>query len=165
MPGCVIVIGRSSGILFHKAYGQRALVPARAPMTEDTIFDQASLTKSIVTATLIQKLIERGQLHLDDRASQYLPEITVRQLLLHTSGLPIVNPLTDYAEGPQAGLAHVFDQRLEAAPGQAYNYGDLGYIVLGALIERISGERLDKLAQREIFAPLGMRDTGYLPAV
>jgi len=173
MPGCVVVIGRSSGILFHRAYGQRALVPARAPMTEDTIFDQASLTKSLVTATLIQKLIERGQLHLDDRASQYLPEfasrnkaeITVRQLLLHTSGLPIVNPLSDYADGPQAGLAHVFDQRLEAAPGQVYNYGDLGYIVLGALIERITGERLDKLAEREIFQPLGMRDTGYLPAV
>jgi uncharacterized protein YbbC (DUF1343 family) len=173
MPGCVIVIGRSSGILFHKAYGQRALVPARASMTENTIFDQASLTKPLVTATLIQKLIERGQLRLDDRASQYLPEfasrnkaeITVRQLLLHTSGLPIVNPLSDYADGPKAGLAHVFDQRLEAAPGQAYNYGDLGYIVLGALIERITGERLDKLAQREIFQPLGMRDTGYLPAV
>ena len=173
MPGCVIVIGRSSGILFHKAYGQRALVPARAPMTENTIFDQASLSKAMVTATLIQKLIERGQLHLDDRASKYLPEfasrnkgdITVRQLLLHTSGLPIVNPLSDYADGPQAGLAHVFDQRLEAAPGQVYNYGDLGYIVLGALIERITGERLDKLARREIFQPLGMRETGYLPAV
>jgi uncharacterized protein YbbC (DUF1343 family) len=171
MPGCVIVIGRQSGVLFHHAYGQRALLPAPLPMTENTIFDIASLTKAMVTATLIQKLVERGKLRLDDRVSQYVPEfaangkseITVRQMLLHTSGLPIVNPLKDYAEGPAAGLAHVFDQRLEAPPGQKYTYSDLGYITLGVLIERLSGERLEVLARQEIFQPLGMHETGYLP--
>src|SRR6185503_6480816 len=90
-------------------------------------------------------------------------EVTIRQLLVHTSGLPIVNPLSDYAPGPAAGLARVFEQRLESPPGQRYNYGDLGYITLGVLIERVAGERLDQLARREIFQPLGMRETGYLP--
>ena len=171
MPGCVIVIGRKSGVLFHRAYGQRALIPAPLPMTESTIFDIASLTKAMVTATLIQKLVERGKLRLDDRVAQYVPEfaangkleVTLRQLLVHTSGLPIVNPLSDYAAGPAAGLAHVFDQRLEAAPGQKYTYSDLGYITLGVLIERVTGERLDQLARREIFQPLGMHETGFLP--
>ncbi|MEY4546970.1 MAG: hypothetical protein RL685_3165, partial [Pseudomonadota bacterium] len=173
MPGCVIVIGRQSGVLFHRAYGQRALVPAPAPMTEDTIFDIASLTKAMVTATLLQKLIEQRQLRLDDRVARHLPEfaangkgeVTVRQLLLHTAGLPIVNPLSDYAAGPAAGLARVFEQKLEAAPGQKYVYGDLGYITLGALLERVTGERLDQLARREIFEPLGMWETGYLPPI
>jgi uncharacterized protein YbbC (DUF1343 family) len=171
MPGCVIVIGRHDRVLFHHAYGQRALLPQPLPMTEDTIFDIASLTKSVVTATLIQKLIEQGKLRLDDRVSKYVPEfgvngkseISVRQLLLHTSGLPIVNPLRDYAGGAAEGLQRVFAQRLEAPPGQRYTYSDLGYITLGVLIERISGERLDQLARREIFQPLGMHETGYLP--
>ncbi len=173
MPGCVVVIGRQSGVLFHRAYGQRALVPAPAPMTEDTIFDIASLTKPLVTATLIQKLIERRQLRLDERVARYLPEfaangkgeVTVRQLMLHTAGLPIVNSLEDYAEGAALGLSRVFEQKLEALPGQRYVYGDLGYITLGALIERVTGERLDQLARREIFEPLGMWQTGYLPPV
>src|SRR4029079_9098311 len=90
-------------------------------------------------------------------------EITVRQMLLHTSGLPIVNPLRDYAGGAAAGLQHVFEHRLDAPPGQKYTYSDLGYITLGVLIERLSGERLEVLARQEIFQPLGMHETGYLP--
>ena len=156
LPGAVIVVGRGDGVYFRKAYGQRALIPAPLPMTEDTIFDQASLTKPIVTATLIQYLVSRGRLDLDDPVSTHLPEfgsqgkqaVTVRQLLLHTGGLPIVNPLSDYADGPERALAKVFSQRLEAAPGTRYIYGDLGYIVLGVLIERLSGEPLDRLARR-----------------
>ncbi len=172
MPGAVVVIGRKDGVLFRRAYGQRALLPAPAPMTENTIFDQASLTKPIVTATLIQLLVERGRLDLDDRVALYLPEfkshgkaaITIRQLLLHTAGLPIVNPLEEYADGPARAFERLFDTRLEAAPGQSYLYSDLSYILLGALIERVTGERLDSLARRDIFEPLGMRDAGFRPA-
>lgn len=171
MPGCVVTLGRSSGVLFRRAYGDRALIPAVLPMRDDVIFDQASLTKSLVTAPLIEKLVEAGKLDLDEPVARYLPEfgtrgkadVTVRQLLLHTSGLPIENPLRDYADGPSAGLAHVLDQRLDAAPGQRYQYGDLAYIVLGALIERLTGEQLNRVAQHELLGPLGMTDSGYLP--
>ncbi|HWO07913.1 MAG TPA: serine hydrolase domain-containing protein, partial [Polyangiaceae bacterium] len=172
MPGAVVVVGRKSGVLFRRAYGQRALLPAPAPMTESTIFDLASLTKPIVTGSLIQWLVEGGRLSLGDPVAKYLPAfaahgkdaVTVRQLLEHVGGLPIVNPLQDYRDGPERALERVLDQKLENAPGQAYLYGDLSYIVLGALVERVSGERLDALAQRVLFEPLGMRDTGYLPA-
>jgi uncharacterized protein YbbC (DUF1343 family)/CubicO group peptidase (beta-lactamase class C family) len=172
LPGAVVVVGRRDGVVFKRAYGRRAIIPAPLPMTEDTIFDLASLTKPMVTASLIQYLIEGGRLKLDDRVSKYVPEfgsrgkkgITVRQLLTHTGGLPIVNPLEDYAEGPVRGLQRVLDTRLEFAPGERYHYGDLGYITLGVLIERIAGESLDRLATRILFEPLGMRETGYRPS-
>lgn len=172
MPGAVVVVGRKQGVVFQHVYGQRALLPAPAPMSGDTIFDLASLTKPIVTASLIQHLIERGRLNLDDAVAAHVPEfaahdksnITIRQLLLHTGGLPIVNPLKDYADGPARGLQRVFQVRPESAPGRAYLYGDLGYIVLGALIERVTGEALDALAQRVLFSPLQMHDTRFRPA-
>jgi len=172
MPGAVVIVGRKSGVSFRRAYGQRALLPAPAPMTDRTIFDLASLTKPIVTGSLIQWLIEHRGLSLADAVAKHLPAfgaqgkeaITVRQLLEHIGGLPIVNPLSEYRDGPQRALERVLDSKLESAPGQAYLYGDLSYLVLGALIERVSGERLDGLAKRVLFEPLGMRDTGYLPA-
>lgn len=171
MPGAVVIIGRQSGVYFRRAYGQRALLPAPLPMTTTTIFDLASLTKPIVTASLIQWLVERGALDLDDPVARYLPAfgvggkeaVSVRQLLEHTGGLPIVNSLRDYQDGPERAFERVFAQRLENAPGQNYLYGDLSYIVLGALVERLAGERLDALAKRVLFEPLGMRETGYLP--
>lgn len=171
MPGAVVIIGRKSGVYFRRAYGQRAILPAPLPMTTTTIFDLASLTKPIVTASLIQWLVERRMIGLDDAVSKYLPafgshgkeRVSVRQLLEHTGGLPIVNPLKDYRDGPARAYERVLDQRLENPPGQSYLYGDLSYIVLGALIERVSGERLDILARRLLFEPLGLRETGYLP--
>jgi uncharacterized protein YbbC (DUF1343 family)/CubicO group peptidase (beta-lactamase class C family) len=171
MPGAVVIIGRKSGVYFRRAYGQRAILPGPLPMTTTTIFDLASLTKPIVTATLIQWLVERRMLALDDAVSQHLPafgsngkaRVSVRQLLEHTGGLPIVNPLKDYRDGPERAYERVLDQQLETPPGQNYLYGDLSYIVLGALIERVSGERLDVLAKRILFDPLGLHETGYLP--
>jgi uncharacterized protein YbbC (DUF1343 family) len=173
MPGAVVIIGRKNGILLRRAYGQRALLPAPAPMTEDTIFDMASLTKPIVTGSLIQALIERGLLQLDDRVAKHLPGfksygkdmITVRQLLLHVAGLPIVNPLRDYAEGPAHAMERIMALHLETPPGERYLYGDISYIVLGALIEQLAGEPLDSFARRTLFEPLGMRDTGFRPAM
>lgn len=173
MPGAVVLVGRRDGVYLRRAYGQRALLPAPLPMTEDTIFDLASLTKPIVTATLIHQLVEQGRLDLDDAVSEHLREfgaqgkehVTIRQLLLHTGGLPIVNPLGDYAGGPVQAYQRVFDLRLAMPPGQGYLYGDISYIVLGALIERVAGEPLDVLARRRIFEPLGMRDTGFRPAL
>src|SRR5688572_1363341 len=172
MPGAVVIIGRKSGVYFRRAYGRRAILPGPLPMTTTTIFDLASLTKPLVTASLIQWLVERRKLDLDDTVSTYLPAfavngkaaISVRQLLEHTGGLPIVNPLRDYRDGPERAYERLLDLRPENPPGQHYLYGDLSYIVLGALVEHLSGERLDALARRVLFEPLGMHETGYNPA-
>lgn len=171
MPGAVVIVGRRSGVVFQRAYGQRALLPAPLPMTLDTIFDLASLTKPIVTATLIQHLIESKRLRMDDAVSEHIAEfgahgkhdVTIRQLLTHIAGLPIVNPLRDYADGRAQALERIYQVRPEAPAGKRYVYGDLAYIVLGALIERVAGEPLDALATRVLFEPLRLRDTRYGP--
>jgi uncharacterized protein YbbC (DUF1343 family) len=171
MPGAVVIVGRKSGVVFRRAYGKRAILPEPAPMTATTIFDLASLTKPIVTASLVQSLVERKLLDLDDRVSRHLPAfasngkaaITVRQLLEHTGGLPIVTPLKEYRDGPERAYERLMDVRPEITPGQSYLYGDSSYLVLGALVEQIAGEALDVLARRVLFAPLGMHDTGYRP--
>jgi CubicO group peptidase (beta-lactamase class C family) len=168
-PGAVVVIGRHDGILFERAYGERAVLPTRREMTLDTIFDLASLTKPLATGALAAWLIERGEIHLSDRVSSYLPEftgqsketITVEQLLLHTSGLPPSNPLADYRQGKQRARARAIGSVLEAYPGRKFLYSDVGYIVLGMLIERVTGESLDATARRVLWEPLGMRDTHY----
>lgn len=168
-PGAVVVVGRHDGILFERAYGERAVLPTRREMTLDTIFDLASLTKPLVTGALAAWLIERGELHLSDRVSSYLPEfsgqsketITVEQLLLHTSGLPPSNPLADYRQGKQHARARAIGSVLEAYPGRKFIYSDVGYIVLGMVIERVTGESLDATARRVLWSPLGMNDTQY----
>jgi CubicO group peptidase (beta-lactamase class C family) len=168
-PGAVVVVGRRDGVLFQRAYGDRAVVPVRREMTLDTIFDLASLTKPLVVGTLAAWLLERGELRLSDEVSRYLPEfsrqaketITIEQLLLHTSGLAPSNPLADYRQGRERARARAIGSVLEAYPGRRFIYSDVGYIVLGAVIERITGEPLDQTAARVIWQPLGMSDTRY----
>lgn len=168
-PGAVVVVGRHDRVLHRRAYGERAVLPARQEMTMDTIFDLASLTKPLVTATLAAWLIERGDLQLSDRVSQHLPRfaghgketITVEQLLLHTSGLPPSNPLSEYRHGRDKARARAIGSVLEAYPGRRFIYSDVGYIVLGSLIEKVTGEPLDVLARRVLWNPLGMKDTRY----
>ena len=168
-PGAVVLVGRRDRILFQRAYGERAVLPVHREMRLDTIFDLASLTKPIVTGTLAAWLIERGELHLSDPVSQYLPgftgqskeTVTVEELLLHTSGLPPSNPLHDYRQGRQRARARAIGSVLEAYPGRKFIYSDVGYIVLGMLIERVTGEPLDATARRVIWTPLGMHDTTY----
>ena len=171
-PGAVVLVLHEGETAFLRAYGDRAQKPSRAPMSVDTVFDLASLTKPIVTATGVAILAERGKLRLSDRIADHLPEfaqknangkdrVTIEHLLLHTSGLTADNALRDYEAGRDAALARIFDLPLEADPGARFLYSDVGYIVLGALIERLSGERLDVFAQKNIFEPLGMRDTAF----
>jgi uncharacterized protein YbbC (DUF1343 family) len=170
-PGCVVAMGRRDGVIFRRAYGRRAVDPAPETMTPDTIFDLASVTKAVATATSVMILYERGQLDLDAPASLHLPElgggaharITTRQLLLHISGLPPVDLLRDYGEDRAADIARIASLPLEAPPGARVRYTDLGYVLLGELVARVSGRPLERFAHDEIFAPLGMRDTGYLP--
>ncbi|HVH44071.1 MAG TPA: exo-beta-N-acetylmuramidase NamZ domain-containing protein, partial [Labilithrix sp.] len=169
LPGCVIVVGRHDDILFERAYGSRALVPERVPMTTETLFDLASLTKPIATATSIKILVDRGKIDLEARASAYVPELarlppfTVRQLLVHTSGLPAATPLSDWTTDRAEVIRHIGALMLKAQPGERFNYSDVGYVVLQEIVQRVAGKELAAFAAEEIFAPLGMKETGFLP--
>ena len=147
MPGAVILIVHRGQVVFRKAYGLRSKQPVETPMTPDTVFDLASLTKPIATATSILMLVEQGQLRFTDRVAQYLPafgqngkeKITIEQLLLHTSGLIADNPETDYADGRSKSLERIYQLTPVAEPGSRFTYSDLGYIVLGELVARLAG--------------------------
>lgn len=172
-PGAVVVVGHNGKVIFHKAYGLRSLEPTKEPMTEDTIFDMASLTKSLITATAVMQLYEQGRFRLNDPIADYLPEfavngkqdITIRQLLTHYSGLPPDVPLKDPWAGKQEGFRLVFASVPLTPPGVQFRYSDINYIVLGALIEKISGLTLDQYAKLHIAQPLGLKHTRFLPPV
>ena len=171
MPGCVVLVGRQGKIVFSAAYGHRQLEPEPLPMELDTVFDLASLTKPIATATSVMILIEQGKLGLDDRVAEHLPEfdradkreITVYHLLTHQSGLPPANPLSHFDEGPQRAWERLCELPLRHEPGARFVYSDVGYLVLGELVHRMGGAPLDAFAREHLFAPLGMAETGFLP--
>jgi uncharacterized protein YbbC (DUF1343 family) len=170
MPGCVVAIGRRAGLLFLRAYGQRALVPAQLPMEEDTIFDLASLTKPVATASAVIALAEQGKLRIEERASRYLTEldrpstrsISVRQLLLHSAGLPTEDSMRHYERGPEAGMQALLGLH-PLLPADAFSYSDVGYLWLGELVRRVAGQPLDVFTRERLFAPLGMTDTLFQP--
>ena len=171
LPGAVVLIGRGSRTLYHRAIGQRAVSPAPEPMTIDTIFDLASLTKVIVTTTGITMLLEEGKIRLNDRVSTFVPgferygkgNITVRHLLTHVSGL---RPDVDLAE-PWTGYDTAIELAIEevplAPPGARFVYSDINFFLLGDIIRRVSGKPLDVFASERIFQPLGMKDTMFNP--
>ncbi|HEY3325027.1 MAG TPA: exo-beta-N-acetylmuramidase NamZ domain-containing protein [Planctomycetota bacterium] len=169
LPGAVLWV-EHRGERYVKAFGNRALVPARETMSEDTIFDAASLTKSIATAPSIILLIERGKLKLDEPVRTYLPEftgegresVTLRHLLTHTSGLPA--GLTTRADwtGYQQGVERCCAEKLQSPPGTAFRYSDVGFVLLGEIVRRVSGSALNEFAAREIYGPLKMSDTRFL---
>lgn len=170
-PGAVVIVGRDGHIAFAKAYGHRALVPGAEPMTRDTIFDMASLTKPIATATSAMILWERGRFRLEDSIVRHLPEfapngkraVTVEMLLRHRGGFIPDNPIRDYADGPAKAWERLAAIGLESAPGERFVYSDVGFEILGRLVERVAGQPLDRFARENIFEPLGMEDTGFLP--
>ncbi|HEY2003306.1 MAG TPA: serine hydrolase, partial [Acidobacteriaceae bacterium] len=171
IPGAVVVIGHDGHIVFHHAYGMRSLEPMREAMTEDTIFDMASLTKDLVTATAVMQLYEQGKIRIDDPVAHYLSEfgangkqdITIRQCLTHYSGLAPDLDLTGPWHGREEGLRRLFESAPITPPGVVFRYSDENFIALGALVERVSGLPLEVYAQRNIVAPLGLTDSGYLP--
>jgi uncharacterized protein YbbC (DUF1343 family)/CubicO group peptidase (beta-lactamase class C family) len=171
IPGAVLIVGHNGQVMFRKAYGARELEPRREAMTPDTIFDLASLTKVIVTTTAVMQLVERGRVRLNDPVAKYLPEfkqndkedITVRQLLTHYSGLePDMNLKTAW-EGKRTAYQMAFAETPQDPPGSKFSYSDINFIVLGALIEQVSGEPLDEYSTRHIFAPLKMTHTRFVP--
>jgi uncharacterized protein YbbC (DUF1343 family) len=172
MPGCVVMIGRRGKVVFFKAYGDRQVEPDRIAMTTDTVFDMASLTKPVATATSVMILVEQGELRLCDRVARHVPEfgqngkeaITVLQLLTHQGGLIPDNSLADYENGPDKAWERIFALKLRAAPGSKFIYTDVGYMVLAELVRRVSGRDVHEFSQEHVFGPLGMTETGYLPA-
>ncbi len=170
-PGAVVLVARRGRIVWRKAYGERAVVPEREAMTTDTIFDVASLTKVVATATSIMILVERGQLRLSDSVSLYIPElkgegrerITIEQLLTHRSGYAPDFDLREQWTGYEEALRHLYIERPRNTPDTRFLYSDIGFITLGEVVRRVSGQPLDEFARRNIYEPLGMRDTGFRP--
>ncbi len=171
MPGCVVIIGRREGIAFRRAYGNRQLQPDKVAMATDTVFDLASLTKPIATATSVMILIQQGKIDLNASVATYLPEfaqqgkdsITIRHLLTHTGGLIADNAMNDYADGADAAIASICALKPNAAPGESFAYSDVGFIVLGQVVQAVSGKNVHEFSHEYIFAPLDMTETGYLP--
>jgi CubicO group peptidase (beta-lactamase class C family) len=171
IPGAVVVVGHNGHIIFHKAYGNRSLMPTRETMTENTVFDLASLTKVIATTTAVMQLYEQHRLNLDDRVAEYLPDfavndkqsITIRQLLTHYSGLPgdvsLLDPWAGHEEGIRRALATV----PITPPGEQFRYSDINFLVLGALVEKLSLMPLNEYVARFVFQPMGMDNTRFLP--
>jgi SSS family transporter len=175
LPGAVVLINHNGKTVFEHAYGDRAVDPAVEPMTEGTIFDMASLTKCLATATAVMQLYEAHKLQFDDPVAKYLPafaangkqDVTIRELLTHYSGLPEDVSLKDDwglpAPDKAEGIRRAMNATLDSVPGTHFKYSDINFITLGALVEMISGESLDVYAQEHIFRPLGMMHTRYLP--
>lgn len=169
-PGGVLWLERN-GVAYHRAYGKRALLPTDEAMTEDTIFDAASLTKVMACTPAILRLVERGQVRLEAPVATYLPEfrgagkeaITVQQLLTHTSGLrPDIGLKPDWS-GAEAALRLACAEPLPARPGERFVYSDTGPLVLGELVRRVTGVGLDQFLARELYGPLRMTNTGFNP--
>jgi uncharacterized protein YbbC (DUF1343 family)/CubicO group peptidase (beta-lactamase class C family) len=171
-PGAVVVVVHRDEVVFRKAYGLREKQPNQTRMTPDTIFDMASLTKPLATATAIMVLIEQTKLRLSDRVAEHWPEfavngkrsVTIEQCLLHTSGLTADNSIKDYTGSRADMIRRIAELPLEAPAGTRFRYSDVGFIVLGELVERLGGMPLDEFAKKHIFEPLKMADTGFRPA-
>jgi uncharacterized protein YbbC (DUF1343 family)/CubicO group peptidase (beta-lactamase class C family) len=172
-PGAVVLVGRRDKVVFRRAYGDRALVPAKELMTVDTVFDMASLTKVMATATSVMTLVEAGKLRLDEPVARSLPEfaagggeratVTVEELLTHRAGFVPDDPMDLYTGPPAEIFARKYRQPLAQEPGARFVYSDVGYEVLGEVVRAVAGEPLDRYAARVVFSPLGMSDTEFRP--
>jgi uncharacterized protein YbbC (DUF1343 family)/CubicO group peptidase (beta-lactamase class C family) len=171
LPGAVVLVARHGKIVWRKAYGARAVEPQREAMTTNTIFDLASLTKIVATATSIMILVERGEVRLGDPVVKFVPEmkgegrdaITIEQLLTHTAGFAPDFDLRERWSGYDEAMKRLYREPLRTEPGARFVYSDINYIALGEVVHRVSGITLDEFARRNIYVPLGMRDTGFRP--
>ena len=171
IPGVVVLVGRGDDILFQGAYGSRRFLPKSSPMTVDTIFDIASLTKPVGTAIAVMALVEKGTIKLDAPLGQYLKEfrgkqfdeITIRRLMTHTAGLIAYPPNAAVTAGFPSAVTEIAKIPLEYPPGSAFQYSDTGFILLGEVVRRVSGARLDRYLERILFRPLDLQDTSFHP--
>jgi len=179
IPGAVVLVSTEGQVVLHEAFGKRALQPQALPATVQTIYDVASITKAVVTSVLAMQAADEGPLRLDGPVRGHLPDfadaqsgdtkavVTIRQLLAHAAGLPAHRPFyLTVPEGPDRRLRIMqaaAREPLAAPPGVRSLYTDLGFILLGWLLERIEGGRLDGLARQRIFAPLGLQACLFSP--
>ncbi|MGA3164572.1 MAG: exo-beta-N-acetylmuramidase NamZ domain-containing protein [Terriglobia bacterium] len=170
-PGAVVLIGHQGKVVYRRAFGERSLVPERRPMTLNTIFDMASLTKVIATTTAVMQLVEQGKILLSAPVADYWPEfkengkelITVRELMTHYSGLrPDLDLKPDWS-GYDTALEAIVAEKPILPPGTRFIYSDINFETLGELVRRVSGEPLDVYCREHIFKPLGMKDTSFKP--
>ena len=184
-PGCVVAIGRGNQTVYRRAFGSRSLIPPlslpegnasskpteRSPIEVDTLFDLASLTKPIATSTAVMRLVDQRKLDLDQTVASIVPEfaaggkseITLADCLLHQSGLIADNALSEYQDGIERAWERIFAAKLVAEPKTKMVYSDVNFIVLAEVVRRIVGRPFDQYVREEIFLPLGMTETGYLP--
>jgi uncharacterized protein YbbC (DUF1343 family) len=170
IPGGVVLIGHNGQVVYQKAYGSRALIPHREPMTLDTIFDAASLTKVLATTPSIMRLFEQGQIRLNDPITKYLPEfqgghsdITIRNLMTHFSGLRPDLDLKPAWSGYQTGIQRALIDKPAGPPGVRFVYSDINFILLGEIVHRLTGKMLNEYARDNFYQPLGMQETMFLP--
>jgi uncharacterized protein YbbC (DUF1343 family)/CubicO group peptidase (beta-lactamase class C family) len=171
MPGGVLLVGHNGHMVYRKAFGQRSREPTREPMTVDTVFDLASLTKCIATTTSIMKLMEDGRVRLNDPVAAYLREfgqngkqdITIRELMTHYSGLAPDLDLTVPWTGRATAFSMAMQQKPANPPGTRFVYSDINFEVLGFIVEKVSGMPLNEFAAKNVFEPLGMKHTRFLP--
>jgi CubicO group peptidase (beta-lactamase class C family) len=184
-PGAVVLIARRGEIAYEAAFGARSLEPERTPMQLDTVFDLSSLTKPLATTTAFMLLIREHKVRLDDRVTRFFPNfgvhgkthVTFRHLLAHCSGLPALRPyFKDIIRieregrpnfiGTRGAKEYVYEQihreRAESEPGTKTVYSDLGFMLLGELIELATRTTLDRFCQERIFRPLGLRSMGFI---
>lgn len=171
IPGAVLIAGTTNETLLLGAVGHRRLVPRVEPLQTDDIFDLASLTKPLATTLAVMKLVGQGKLKLDDPVAKHWPEfgcegkesITPVDLLLHRSGLIADNPLGDYLLGPEIAWQKIAALKLRQPVGTKFAYSDVGLLVMGKVVEKIGGQPLNQFCASEIYRPLGLERTGYLP--
>jgi uncharacterized protein YbbC (DUF1343 family) len=171
LPGAVVLVAHQDRIIYRQAFGHRALEPRVLPMTVDTVFDIASMTKVVATTTAIMQLVDKGRLRLDAPAARYWPEfaahgkggITIRQLLTHTSGLRAEVRSRPRWSGYRGAMAAIVRDKPVNPPGTKFRYSDVNFIVLGELVHLVSGQPLDVYCARKIFKPLGLKDTSFKP--
>ncbi|MCX7918323.1 MAG: serine hydrolase [bacterium] len=169
--GAVLLVARKGKLVYKKAYGNRMVKPRIEKMTVDTIFDMASLTKPTATASGIMLLVQDGKLNINDKVSTYIPEfaqngkenVTILHLLTHTSGLKPGGAYFNKQLGYDGIIRDIASMSTSYSPGTKYVYSDLGYIILGEIIRRVSGKPEHIFVAERIFNPLNMKDTGYLP--
>ena len=170
IPGAVLLVGHRGEVVYRKAYGSRALLPVREPMTVDTIFDCASLTKVVATTSSIMRLFEDGKLRIADKVTDYLPEfqngqsdLTIRDLMIHFSGLrPDVDLVPEWS-GYQTGIEKALHDKPAGVAETKFVYSDINFLLLGEIVRRLSGETLADFARDSVFAPLHMSETRFQP--
>lgn len=171
LPGAVVAVGTESGVVWQTSIGRRAVEPTPEPMTADTIFDAASLTKVVATTTAVMMLVEQGKIRLNDRVATFLPgfekygkrDITIRHLLTHSSGLRPDLEFNPEWNGYDTAIAKALDEVPVARPDERVIYSDINFFLLGHIVGVVSGEPLDEFTRTRVFKPLGMRDTMFKP--